>query len=61
MMKGPLVYAAAALAFVLIAMSFLLVAFPDSAETLGIVAGAVAIGVVVILLAILIKIRRGSF
>ena len=32
MMKGPLVYAAAILAFVLIAMSFLLVAFPDSAE-----------------------------
>lgn len=61
MMKGPLVYAAATLAFVLIAMSFLLVAFPDSAETLGIVAGAVAIGVVATLLAILIKIRRGSY
>ena len=39
-MKGPLVYAAAILAFVLIAMSFLLVAFPDSAEILGIIAGA---------------------
>lgn len=61
MMKGPLVYAAAVLAFALIAMSFLLVAFPDSAETLGIVAGAVAAGVVVVLLAILIKTRRGSF
>lgn len=61
MMKGPLVYAAAVLAFALIAMSFLLVAFPDSAETLGIVAGAVATGVVVVLLAILIKTRRGSF
>lgn len=61
MMKGPLVYAAAVLAFVLIAMSFLLAAFPDSAETLGIVAGVVAIGVVAVLLAILIKTRRGSF
>lgn len=61
MMKGPLVYAAAILAFVLIAISFLLVAFPDSAEILGIIAGAVAAGVVAVLLIILVKTRRGAF
>lgn len=60
-MKGPLVYAAAILAFVLIAMSFLLVAFPDSAEILGIIAGVVAAGVVAVLLIILVKARRGAF
>lgn len=59
MMKGPLVYTAAILAFVLIVMSFLLVAFPDSADILGIIAGVVAACVVAVLLIILMK-TRGS-
>lgn len=59
MIKGPLVYAAAGLAFILILLSFLIVAFPGQVETLGMVAGIVAIAVIVVLLAILVKTRRG--
>ncbi len=60
MFKGPLVYAAALLAGVLIVMSFLIVAFPDSIEVLGIIAGVAAIAVVAVLFAILVKTRRGA-
>lgn len=60
MFKGPLVYAAALLAGVLLVMSFLIVAFPDSIETLGIIAGIAAIAVVAVLFAILMKTRKGA-
>ena len=60
MIKGPLVYAAVALAFILIAMSFLIAAFPDRIETLGIITAVVAVLVVIVLVGILIKTRRGS-
>lgn len=53
-------YAAAGLATVLIVMSFLIAAFPDRIEVLGIAAGVVAVLVVVVLLAILIKTRKGG-
>ncbi len=60
MFKGPLVYAAALLAGVLLVMSFLIAAFPDSIEVLGIIAGIAAIAVVAVLFAILMKTRKGA-
>lgn len=60
MQKGPLVYAAVFLAALLIAMSFVMLAFPDSAETIGIVASGIAVVAVAVLLAILFKTRRGQ-
>ncbi len=61
MQKGPLVYAAVFLAALLIAMSFVMLAFPDSAGTVGIVASVIAVAAVIVLLAILVKTRRGQF
>ncbi len=58
MQKGPLVYAAVGLALILMAMSFAIVLFPEYISTIGIVAGVVAIGVVIILVMMLIKLRR---
>ncbi|MDO5853477.1 MAG: hypothetical protein Q4Q62_05390 [Thermoplasmata archaeon] len=60
MIKGPLVYAAVVLATVLIVMSFLIVLLPDMVGTLGLISGIVAVAVVVVLVAILVKTRRGS-
>lgn len=60
MIKGPLVYAAAILATLLIVMSFLIVLLPDMVNTLGIISGVIAVAVVVVLVAILVKTRRGS-
>lgn len=60
MFKGPLVYAAALLAGVLLVMSFLIAAFPDSIKVLGIIAGIAAIAVVAVLFAILMKTRKGA-
>ncbi|MDO5861933.1 MAG: hypothetical protein Q4Q58_03975 [Thermoplasmata archaeon] len=60
MIKGPLVYAAAVLAGALIVMSFLIVLLPDMVEVIGMAAGVVAILVIVVLVAILVKTRRGG-
>ena len=61
MQKGPLVYAAVFLAALLIAMSFVMLAFPDSAGAIGIIASIFAVAAVVVLVAILVKTRRGQF
>ena len=53
MTKGPLVTVAAVLATVLIIMSFAVVAFPDSVETIGMAAGVVALAAVVVLVLML--------
>lgn len=58
MIKGPLVYAAVALATILIAMSFLVVAFPDMVDAIGIVSAVVAVLVIAVLVAMLVKTRR---
>lgn len=60
MSKGPLIRIAVILAFILIAMSFMLVVFPDSTKTIGLISGIVAACVIIVLLAMLIKVRRGS-
>ncbi len=58
MIKGPLVYAAVALAAILLVLSFAIVALPEYIEILGIVAGAAAICVVAVLVMMLIKTRK---
>ncbi|GEM_PF-4118878 len=60
MEKGPLVYAVAALAGVLLVLSFLSVAFPDSVESIAIAGGVVSVIVIVVLMMILVRTRRGS-
>lgn len=60
MEKGPLVYAVAALAGVLLVLSFLSVAFPDSVESIAVAGGVVSVIVIVVLMMILVRTRRGS-
>lgn len=60
MEKGPLVYAVAALAGVLLVLSFLSVALPDSVESIAIAGGVVSVIVIAVLILILIRTRRGS-
>ncbi len=60
MTKGPLVYAAVVLAFILIAMSLLLAAMPDYIEVIGAVAGVAAVLVVIVLVLILVRTRRAG-
>ena len=57
MTKGPLVTVAAVLATVLIIMSFAVVAFPDSVETIGMAAGVVALAAVVVLVLMLFRMK----
>lgn len=57
MTKGPLVTVAAVLATVLIIMSFAVVAFPDSVETIGVAAGVVALAAVVVLIVMLFRMK----
>lgn len=60
MQKGPLVYAAMVLAAFLMAVSFLLAAFPDDAEVFGIIGGVAVVLVFIVLVLILLKTRRGE-
>ncbi|MBR6870363.1 MAG: hypothetical protein IKM91_01920 [Candidatus Methanomethylophilaceae archaeon] len=57
MVKGPLVKLAMLLAIVLMALSFAIVMFPDSVETLGTVSAAVAVAVIVVLLVMFVRMR----
>lgn len=57
-MKGPLVTAAVIIAAVLMILSFSVVMFPDSVETIGIVAGVFAVAAVVVMILILVRTRR---
>ncbi|MBO4349150.1 MAG: hypothetical protein J5812_06240 [Candidatus Methanomethylophilaceae archaeon] len=58
MVKGPLVKLAMLLAIVLMALSFAIVMFPDSVETLGTVSAAVAVAVIVVLLVMFVRMRK---
>jgi len=58
MVKGPLVKLAMLLAIVLMALSFAIVMFPGSVETLGTVSAVVAVAVIVVLLVMFIRMRK---
>ena len=60
MIKGPLVYTATALAAILLILSMLIVVFPDSIQLFGVLASVVSIGVVIVLMLILFRTRRGA-
>jgi heme/copper-type cytochrome/quinol oxidase subunit 4 len=46
------------LAIVLMALSFAIVMFPDSVETLGTVSAVVAVAVIVVLLVMFVRMRK---
>ncbi len=58
MIKGPLLKVAALLATILIVLSFAVALMPEYIETIGIVAGVVAVAAVIVLVAMLIRMRQ---